>query len=77
MTTGETRLSAELGLYAAHKTEWLSQHAGQYVVAKGDIILGFFRNFQDAYVSGVREWGTKTDFLVKQVVEHEPVFFVF
>jgi hypothetical protein len=77
MASGEARLAAELTLYAVHKAEWLKQYSGQYVVAKGDTILGFHPTFEVAYRAGVREWGVRADFLVKQIVEHEAVFFVF
>lgn len=77
MASGEARLAPELRLYATHRAEWLTQYSGQYVVAKGDTILGFHQTFEAAYRAGVREWGVRADFLVKQIVEHEAVFFVF
>lgn len=77
MASGEARLAAELSVYDAHRAEWLTLYSGQYVVAKGDTILGFHPTFEAAYRAGVREWGVKADFLVKQIVEHEPIFFVF
>ena len=55
----------------------MSQHSGQYVVAKGNVILGFHATFEDAYRAGAQAWGLRADFLVKQIVENEPVFFVF
>lgn len=77
MASGEARLVNELALYGDHKAEWLTQYSGQYVVAKGGTVLGFYPAFEAAYRAGVREWGVKADFLVKQIVEHEAVFFVF
>jgi hypothetical protein len=76
-TTEQARLAAELELYALHKDEWLEGYPGQYVVIKGDTVLNFYPTFEAAYQAGAREWGINTDFLVKQIVEHEPVFFVF
>lgn len=76
-TTEQTRLAAELELYTLHKRDWLVSHPGNYVVVKGAAVLDFFPTFEAAYQAGVGEWGTNTDFLVKQIVEHEPVFFVF
>jgi hypothetical protein len=75
--TEQTRLDAELAVYALHKNEWLKGHPGQYVVIKGDAILDFYPTFEAAYHAGAGAWGLSTDFLVKQIVEHEPVFFVF
>lgn len=73
----ETRLVAELKHYALHKKEWLSGQSGKYVVIKERNVLGFFNSFQDAFRAGAVQYGLETDFLVKQIVEREPVFFVF
>jgi epoxyqueuosine reductase QueG len=58
------------------KGEWLKHHAGEYVVVKGNSVLGFYPAFEPAYRAGVGNFGISTDFLVKQILEHEPVFFV-
>ena len=71
------RLIIETAFYEAHKVEWLRSHRNQFVVAKGNDLLGFFANFHDAYYAGVEKYGINTDFLVKRVVEQEPVFVVF
>lgn len=76
-TSEENRLSTELMFYEGHKAVWLEQHRGEYVVVKEASPLGFFPSFKEAYTAGVVAWGIGTDFLVKQIVEHEPVFFVF
>ncbi len=75
--TEQTRLAGELEVYALHKSAWLKGHPGQYVVIKGDAVLNFYPTFEAAYQAGAGAWGLNTDFLVKQIVEHEPVFFVF
>ena len=78
MAPAETsRLSAELDFYALHKALWLKDHPGQFVVIRGNRVLDFYSNFEAAYQAGAYEWGLNTDFLVKQIIEHEPVFFVF
>jgi hypothetical protein len=76
-STQETRLSKELDYYALHKQEWLKHHRAQYAAVKNSTVLGFFPTFETAYQAGAEAWGIDTDFLVKQIVEHEPVFFVF
>lgn len=77
MSEGRNRLADEIDFYAAHKDEWLQQHSGEYVVLKGDQILGFYPAFNEAYIAGVRAWGPGVDFLMRQVLEFEPVFSVF
>ena len=73
----QTRLAVELDFYAAHKTEWLEQHSGKYVVVQDRNILGFYPSFEDAFRAGVGAFGIQRDFLVKQVLEHEPMYFVY
>jgi hypothetical protein len=73
----QMRLTAELEIYALHKNDWLKRYGGRYVAIKGDEILDFYPTFEAAYSAGAGAWGLNTDFLVKQIVEHEPVFFVF
>ncbi len=76
-TAPPTRLTAELELYEAHKSEWLRTNRDEFVVVKGNDLLGFFVAFHDAYRAGVEKYGINADFLVKRVVLHEPVFVVF
>ena len=76
-TAPPTRLDVETALYEAHKSEWLKQHHNQFVVVKGDNVLGFFSEFHHAYQAGVEKYGIDNDFLVKRVVPQEPVFVVF
>jgi hypothetical protein len=72
-----TRLRIETELYEAHKSEWLQNHHNEFVVVKDKELLGFFPNFHDAYLAGVKKYGTSADFLVKRVVSKEPLFEVF
>ena len=75
--TPPTRLGAEIELYEARKAEWLKDHRGDFVVVKGNEIIGFFTNFHEAYYAGFEKFGANTDFLVKRIVPQEPVFVVF
>jgi hypothetical protein len=73
----QARLAVELEYFSRHKPEWLVRKTGQYVVIKNGTPLGFYPNFEAAYRAGAATYGLNTDFLVKQILEHEPVFFVF
>ena len=76
-TDEQARLAVELGFYAQHKGEWIAHKTGQYVVIKDARLLGFYPSFEVAYRAGAERYGTDTDFLVKQILEYEPVFLVF
>ena len=70
-------LDQEIRLYEAHKAEWLNLQRNEFVVVKGNQVLGFFLQFHDAYCAGAERYGVHTDFLVKRVVPAEPVFAIF
>jgi hypothetical protein len=72
----ENRLAVELGYYSQHAQEWIAQKAGEYVVIRNTGILGFYPDFETAYRAGAGAYGIETDFLVKQILEYEPVFIV-
>jgi hypothetical protein len=76
-TEQQARLAVELDYFSRHKSEWLRHKTGQYVVIKENEPLGFYPNFEAAYRAGATTFGSETDFLVKQILEHEPAFFVF
>lgn len=71
-----TRLAVELDYFSQHRAEWLAHNSGQYIVIRGSIPLGFYPTFEAAYRAGAKSYGVETDFLVKQILEYDPVFFV-
>ena len=75
-TNQSDRLAVELEYFSRHKAEWLDQKSGQYVVIKNSAPLGFYQTFEAAYRAGAGTYGIETDFLVKQILEYDPVFFV-
>ena len=75
-TEQPARLTVELDYYRQRTREWATQRAGQYVVIKNTGVLGFYPDFEAAYRAGAGTYGLETDFLVKQILEYEPVFIV-
>lgn len=73
----EKHLAVELSFYAEHKAEWLNNHSGKYVVAQDTSVLGFYDSFEIAFKAGVSAFGVQRDFLVKQVLAQEPVYFIY
>jgi hypothetical protein len=73
----KSRLATEVAFYAEHKAEWLEGHSGQYVVAQDRNVLGFYDSWENAFKAGVVAFGVRRDFLVKQVLAREPVYFVY
>jgi hypothetical protein len=70
-------LDAELQVYEEHRNEWSREHLGEYVVIQdGRFLDQFFKEYEDAFRAGLREFGVSRNFLVKQIWITEPVYFV-
>jgi hypothetical protein len=70
-------LSNELSWYESNKSAWLDSHSGEFVLIGGKETVGFFPSYEKAFEAGLEAFGIGTDFLIKQVVEHEPVFVIY
>ncbi len=70
-------LSGELSWYESNKSTWLDSHSGEFVLIGGKKTVGFFPSYEKAFEAGLEAFGIGTDFLIKQVVEHEPVFVIY
>jgi hypothetical protein len=70
-------LAEELSWYESNKAGWLKSHQGQFVLIGGKKAAGFFPSYEAALEAGLGAFGIGTDFLIKQVVEHEPVFVIY
>ena len=70
-------LETELQVFEEHRQEWSAAHLGEYVVIQdGRVLEQFFNEYEDAFRAGLREFGVKRNFLVKQIWIVEPVYFV-
>ncbi len=65
-------LTEELKTYEAHRTAW-ADRLGQFVVIRGQDILGFYPCHNDALEAGYDQYGSGP-FLVKQILAHEPIY---
>jgi hypothetical protein len=65
-------LKAEREFFDAHRAELLRDHRGKFVLIKDAHLVGAFDTAENAYIAGVRQFGN-VPFLIKQVVETEPV----
>lgn len=72
---GSTVLARELEYYEQNKPKYLKTFPGLYVLIKGDRMLGPFPSSEVAHEAGLNTFGL-TPFLVKQVLEHEPIGFL-
>jgi hypothetical protein len=69
--------ACEQKLYEKHKQQWVQQHAGDFVLIKGDKLVGFYPDYEDALREGLKEFGVTVPFFIKQVCAQEPVFTIY
>ncbi len=67
-------LEQELKTFEENKEKLLVEKKGRFVLIKGNEVVSDFASFEDALSDGYKRYGNK-EFLVKQVVESEPVNF--
>ena len=77
MSDAHSSLKADFEVFEKRRLEWSKQHEGKYVVMHNGDALGFFDNYTDAMHTGITTLGVKTEFLVQQVCEEEPVFVIY
>jgi len=69
--------ATELKVFEQHRAEWLRSHPGAYVAIQDSVIAeGFFGTYAEAFKAGLKEFGVRRGFLVKQIWITEPVYFV-
>lgn len=71
-----TPFSAELQFFEEHRAEWSNAYPGKYVAIQDGVVEGFFGTYAEALRAGLRKFGVRRGFLVKQVWITEPVYLV-
>jgi hypothetical protein len=69
-------LETELRVFEEGRQSWVQTHLGKFVVIQDETVLDFYDQYEDAYRAGVKGFGANRSFLIKQVWETEPVYFV-
>lgn len=65
-------LKEELHFYQKNKDKYLKYYLGQFVLIKGEKMVGNFTTEEEAYKAGVERFGN-TPFLIRQVLKEEPI----
>ncbi len=65
-------LETEMRYFESMKAEWLKLHLGKFALIKEAQLIGVFDTDAAAFQAGVAQFGAEP-FLVKQVVDSEPV----
>lgn len=67
-----TGLERELEFFEKHRDEYLKLYPGLFLLIKGEETAGCYPTAEAAYEAGLSKFGLEP-FLVKQVLEKEPV----
>ena len=73
--TGLAALTSEITAYCAHLPRRLREHRGQFVLIKGDDVVGIFPDRSTALEDGYRRFGI-VSFLVREITDSEPVIYL-
>ncbi len=68
-------LEKELETYRQNLPE-LQQHAGKFVLIKGEKIEDFFTSYEDAVKAGYQKFGVDNPFLVTRIQAQQTVQFI-
>jgi hypothetical protein len=63
-------LQTELRFYERNKSDYLKNYKGQFVLIKGERLIGAFTTDAEAYKAGLEQFGNQP-FLIKQVLEDD------
>ncbi len=66
------QLDQEEAVFAANVVAWRETHLGEFVVIKGDDIIGFYHGLIEAFRVGTNRFGLQP-FLVRQIVPTDAV----
>ena len=65
-------LETEHRVFDKHRDELARHHEGQFVLVKGDELVGRFSTFDEAYAQGLTQFGLQL-FLVKRITRRARV----
>ena len=69
-------LAKETKVFLDHHEEWLRGHVGEFVTIRDEEVAGFFESYGDAFLAGLQRFGSSRSFLIRQIWQTEPVYFV-
>lgn len=70
-------LAVETKVFQDRREEWLPEHTGAFVAIQGEEVAGFFESYADAFTAGLQCFGAQKNFLIRQIWQTDPVYFVF
>lgn len=69
-------LEREVEFFEAHRLDWAKEYSGKFVTIQDDVALGFFDEWEDAFKAAYKFFGVAREFLVKEVLEKDRVYYI-
>ncbi|MBI3810884.1 MAG: hypothetical protein HY283_01580 [Nitrospirae bacterium] len=66
------RLQVESKVFETHVGKWRSAHMGEFVLIKGEDVIGFYESLDAAFDQGSQRYGM-ADFFIEQILPAETV----
>lgn len=66
----------ELRFFEGNRKEWLQSHPGEFALISDTTLAGFYPDYESAFRAGLKRFGVRGSFLVKQVWAEEPVYLI-
>jgi hypothetical protein len=66
------QLERETQVFESHVEEWRRSHLGQFVLIRGDEVIGFYPSLEKAFAVGTGRFGLEP-FLVRPIVPKDAV----
>ncbi len=70
-----TALQQEYDFFLAHLDEFMKTHLNEFVVIKGEQIIGFFDSYEKSLRAGLARFGSQTPFFIEEVKEEEEIHY--
>ena len=67
-------LEHEYGVFLSHLNEFLQAHINEFVLIKGEEVVGFFKSYEAALRNGLKRFGN-VPFFIKAVKKEEEVHY--
>jgi hypothetical protein len=68
-------LQQEYDFFLAHIDEFMKTHLNEFVIIKGQQVVGFFSSYEKALREGLSRFGATTPFFIEEVKKEEVVHY--
>ena len=68
-------LEQEYKFFLSHLGEFSKTHLHEFVLIKGDQVIGFFESYEKSLRAGLARFGSQTPFFIEEVKKEEVIHY--